>query len=87
MFARLPRFIVNSLRRPLPRSITHAAIYTKTDGIVDWHCCVNGDPKTDIEVQGTHVGLVFNPRVYRHVADVLASAAERAQGLADSKSA
>jgi triacylglycerol lipase len=78
---------MNSFRQRLPRSITQAAIYTKADGIIDWHCCINDDPKTDIEVQGTHVGLVFNPRVYRHVAGILASTAEKGQGLADSKSA
>ncbi len=77
----------DSLRRPLRKSIIGAAIYTKSDGVVDWRCCVNGDPETDIEVQGTHVGLVFNPQVYRHVAGVLASAVERSQGLADSRSA
>ncbi len=77
----------DSLRRPLLKSIVEAAIYTKSDGVVDWRCCVNGNPETDIEVRGTHVGLVFNPQVYRHVAGVLASAAERSQGLADSRSA
>lgn len=76
-----------SLREPLPRSISHAAIYTKADGIIDWHCCINGDPETDIEVQGTHMGLVFNPRVYHHVANVLASTAEWSQDVADRKSA
>jgi pimeloyl-ACP methyl ester carboxylesterase len=74
-----------SLRRPLADSILQAAIYTKGDGIIDWHCCVNDDPETDIEVQGTHVGLVFNPQVYRHVAGVLSSAVERSQTLADSQ--
>jgi triacylglycerol lipase len=78
---------LNSLRRPLARSITHAAIYTKADGIIDWRCCINDDPETDIEVRGTHLGLMFNPQVYRHVANILASAGERSQGLADSQSA
>lgn len=78
---------LNSLRRPLARSITHAAIYTKADGIIDWRCCINDDPDTDIEVRGTHLGLVFNPQVYRHIANILASAGERSQGLADSQSA
>jgi pimeloyl-ACP methyl ester carboxylesterase len=77
----------DSLRRPLRKSIVAAAIYTKSDGVVDWRCCVNDDPETDIEVRGTHVGLVFNPQVYRHVAGVLASSAERSQGLADRRSA
>jgi hypothetical protein len=78
---------VQSLRRRLPRSISHIAIYTKADGVIDWRCCINDDAKTDIEVRGTHVGLVFNPGVYRHVADILSAAAERARGLASSRSA
>lgn len=78
---------LGSLRQPLADSIVQAAIYTKTDGVVDWRCCVNDDPETDIEVQGTHVGLVFNSQVYRHVATVLAAATERSQGLADSQTA
>jgi hypothetical protein len=78
---------LNSLRQPLAESITEAAIYTKGDGVIDWHCCINDDPKTDFEVQGTHVGLVFNSQVYRHVATVLATAVERDQHLADSQTA
>jgi triacylglycerol lipase len=75
------------LRRRLPESIAQAAIYTKGDGVIDWRCCVNDDPETDIEVRGTYVGLVFNSEVYRHVASLLASVAERDQNLADSQSA
>ncbi len=78
---------LESLRQPLPDSIVEAAIYTKADGVVDWRCCVNDDPETDIEVSGTHVGLVFNSQVYRHVANVLASAIARSQDLADRQSA
>jgi pimeloyl-ACP methyl ester carboxylesterase len=78
---------LESLRRPLSDSVTQAAIYTKGDGVVDWRCCINDDTETDIEVPGTHVGLVFNAQVYRHVARVLAAAVERSQGLADSRSA
>ena len=78
---------LTSLRQPLADSIVEAAIYTKADGVIDWRCCVNDDPETDIEVQGTHVGLVFNSQVYRHVANVLAAAVERDQPLADSQTA
>lgn len=62
---------LSSLRSEFPRSVPQMAIYTKTDGIVDWHYCVNGDV-TDVEVPGTHVGLAFNPQVYRHIAHFLA---------------
>jgi hypothetical protein len=38
---------------------------------VDWRFCVTGDPEIDYEVPGTHVGLVFNPGVYRVLAERL----------------
>ena len=78
---------LGSLQRPLSDSIVQAAIYTKADGVVDWRCCINDDPETDFEVPGTHVGLVFNAQVNRHVANVLASAVERSKDLADVQSA
>jgi triacylglycerol lipase len=65
---------VKALRRRFPDDIPHTAIYTKTDGVIDWRRCVNEDPDWDVEVAGTHVGLVFNPQVYRHIAERLALA-------------
>jgi len=78
---------LHSLGRPLPDAIVQAAIYTKADGVIDWRCCINDDPATDIEVRGTHLGLVFNPQAYRRIAGVLASAVEWSQVLADSRPA
>jgi pimeloyl-ACP methyl ester carboxylesterase len=64
---------LNALRSRFPESVPQIAIYTKTDGVVDWRCCINefGDG-TDIEVPGTHVGLAFNPQVYKHLGNFLA---------------
>ena len=64
---------LKALRRNFPASVPQIAIYTKTDGVVDWRVCINGDPDTDIEVPGTHVGLAFNPQAYRHIAVFLAA--------------
>jgi pimeloyl-ACP methyl ester carboxylesterase len=61
-----------SLRSEFPEGVAQQAIYTKTDGVVDWRCCINDDPATNFEVPGTHVGLAFNPRVYRQIASFLA---------------
>jgi pimeloyl-ACP methyl ester carboxylesterase len=47
-----------------PRGVRQTAIYTKSDGIVDWKVCGTGDPAIDCEVSATHLGLVFNPNVY-----------------------
>ena len=33
--------------------------------------CIEGDPGSDVEVAGTHVGLAFNARVYRIIAERL----------------
>lgn len=54
--------------------VFQTAIYTKTDGIVDWNVCLTGDPEIDFEVTGTHCGLAWNAQVYRIVADRLALA-------------
>jgi hypothetical protein len=56
-----------------PDDVRQLAIYSRSDGIVDWRMCVTGDPAVDREVLGTHVGLAHNPFVYRHVAQFLAA--------------
>jgi pimeloyl-ACP methyl ester carboxylesterase len=63
----------NSLRLDPPGSISRTAIYTKTDGVVDWRTCIEDDDSLNIRVDGTHSGLAFNPQVYRKVAKLLAS--------------
>ncbi|HUF53909.1 MAG TPA: alpha/beta fold hydrolase [Dehalococcoidia bacterium] len=64
---------LTSLRNMFPEEVPQIAIFTKTDGVVDWRYCVNEfEDGTDIEVPGTHVGLAFNPQVYKHIANFLA---------------
>jgi pimeloyl-ACP methyl ester carboxylesterase len=65
------RFL-ESLVLKLPRSVRRTAVFTKTDGIVDWRVCKTGRRANDFEVTGTHIGLVFNPIVYDLVARRLA---------------
>jgi len=59
---------VVAVQKGLPPSIPQSAIYTKSDGVVDWRVCVTDDPATNFEVSGTHVGLVFNASVYSLIA-------------------
>ena len=70
------REIVESLREPL--TVPCTAIYSKTDGILNWHSCAL-DPATDggpwtenIAVPSSHVGLVSNPLALAVLADRLA---------------
>lgn len=63
---------VTSLQKDF-EAIRQTAIYTKTDGIVDWRVCMDEDPAKNFEVKGTHVGLAFNPSVYSLIAKRLAN--------------
>lgn len=63
---------LESLTSKFPKSVRQTAIYTKTDGILDWHICRTGNPSVDFEVSATHIGLAFSPLVYSLVADRLA---------------
>ncbi len=62
-----------SLRKRWPKSVKQTAIYTREDGLVHWQYCRTGDPDADVQVHGTHIGLIFNSNVYRHIAERLAA--------------
>lgn len=62
---------LDALVQGFPASVPQSAIYTKSDGIVDWHACISPDPRNNFEVLGTHGGLAFNPLVYRNIAKLL----------------
>lgn len=57
-------------RLPVPST----AIYSKTDGIVDWRACTAeaASDHENVEVRGSHCGLGHNPTVLWIVADRLA---------------
>jgi pimeloyl-ACP methyl ester carboxylesterase len=63
---------LESLKGDFPKTVRHTSIYTKLDGILDWRVCQTGDPKVDVEVSATHIGMVFSPLVYSIVAKRLA---------------
>lgn len=61
------------LAEPPPQPTT--SIYSRSDGIVAWEGCVHPDPHPrvqDIEVDGSHLGMGWNPQVLAIVADRLA---------------
>jgi pimeloyl-ACP methyl ester carboxylesterase len=55
---------------PLPRGVGYVAVYSRSDGIVDWNSCL--DPAAEhVEVTSSHCGMAVHPDVYRVVADSL----------------
>ena len=70
---------LESLSGAMPASVLETAIYTESDGVVDWRYCKTERPERDFPVSGTHIGLVFNPSVYSIIAArlVLANAGKK----------
>ena len=68
---------LDHLRKDVPAGVAETAIYTRSDGIVDWRYCMTENPDIDFEVTGTHIGLAFNPTVYRVIAHRLADPKSR----------
>jgi triacylglycerol lipase len=69
------------LAAPLAPSIRAAAVYSRSDAIVDWRACL--DPYAQcVEVRSSHCGMSVHPAVYRVLEEVLDSARSIAQPLA-----
>jgi triacylglycerol lipase len=67
---------------PFPPGVGFTAIYSRSDGIVDWRACL--DPAaTHVEVDASHCGMAVHADTYRALADALAEfAADEPQRLA-----
>ncbi len=65
---------IAEIKKPPPVPFT--SIFSRSDGIVSWQCCVEreGQQTENIEVHGSHTGLVVNPTVLHAIADRLAQA-------------
>jgi triacylglycerol lipase len=56
---------------PFPDSVRLTSVYSEADGVVRWRSCV-APYAENVRVDGTHVGLAFNPQAYRAIAAALA---------------
>jgi pimeloyl-ACP methyl ester carboxylesterase len=63
---------MKSLHHRVPSRVLQTAIFTRSDGVLDWQACRTGNSDIDVEVGGTHAGLAFNPRAYKAIAHRLA---------------
>ncbi len=62
----------HDIEERLPPTVRHDAIYTREDGVVDWHDARERSPRLNHEAGGTHIGLVYNACAYAILADLLA---------------
>jgi pimeloyl-ACP methyl ester carboxylesterase len=58
----------------MPLEVPSTAIYSRTDGIVNWRLCIEsaGPLRESIEVRSSHSGMAVNPSTLYAVADRLA---------------
>ena len=62
---------------PFPEQIPYVAMYSRSDGIVDWHSCL--DPAAElVEVGSSHCGMAVSRQVYEELAFALAAFADPA---------
>jgi triacylglycerol lipase len=60
------------LAGPFPPEVGYVALYSRTDGIVDWRACL--DPAAEqVEVRASHVGMAVNASVYAEIGHALAA--------------
>lgn len=59
------------LEAPFPSGVGYVSVYSKTDGVVDWHACL--DPEAEHhEIKASHIGMAVHPEGYRAIAGALA---------------
>lgn len=59
-----------NLRTPLPDEVGYVSIYSRRDGIVDWHACLD-EGAEHVEVDASHLGMGFHAETYRQIAAAL----------------
>jgi triacylglycerol lipase len=62
-----------SLGQPMPRGVELIAVYSKSDGIVDWRSCLDPHAGARVEIDASHCGMAVSAPAWRAVADALAS--------------
>lgn len=61
---------------PFPKGVGFVSVYSRRDGIVEWHSCL--DPHAEhVEVDASHIGMAVSAGTYRAVAGALAGFASR----------
>lgn len=70
----IPAEVMDRINEPLP--VPSTAIYSRSDGVVSWKACIDvaAPGVENVEVPGSHVGLLHNPAVFYVIADRLALA-------------
>lgn len=60
-----------TLDAPLPAGVGFVAVYSRSDGIVDWRACLDPCADEHVEIGASHCGMAVSPAAWRAVANAL----------------
>jgi pimeloyl-ACP methyl ester carboxylesterase len=55
-----------------PADVRYVSVYSRSDGIVDWHACLDPAADEQFEVGASHCGMAVSEQVYRLLGTTLA---------------
>jgi triacylglycerol lipase len=59
------------LAGPLPPEVGLVAVYSRSDGIVDWRACLDPSADEQVEIASSHIGMAVSPAAWKAVASAL----------------
>jgi pimeloyl-ACP methyl ester carboxylesterase len=59
------------LAGPLAAGIPLVSVYSRSDGVVDWHSCLDPHATELVEIRASHCGMAVSRAAWRAVADAL----------------
>jgi pimeloyl-ACP methyl ester carboxylesterase len=71
-----------ALAGPFPPEVGYVALYSRSDGIVDWRSCLDPEADACVEINASHCGMSLNADVYRAIANALGRFGAREDGWA-----
>ena len=60
-----------ALSGPLPEGVGFVAVYSRSDGVVDWRACLDPGADEHVEISSSHCGMAVSPAAWRAVAAAL----------------
>jgi triacylglycerol lipase len=60
-----------ALRAPMPDDVGYTAVYSRSDGIVNWRSCLDPEADEHVEVRASHCGMGLNAQTFLAVAGAL----------------
>jgi triacylglycerol lipase len=70
------------LAASFPEEVRYVSVYSRSDGIVDWHACLDPAADEQAEITASHCGMALNREAYEVLARALADFADEPAPLA-----